>query len=394
MEPSRINRGHLRFILILGALIAFAPLAIDMYLPAFPAIAAHFGAPAGAVQGTLAAYFIGIAIGQSVVGPLADRYGRLPPLLVGISAFALASIGAAFAPSIEWLTGARFVQALGGCAGIVISRAMVRDLFDERESAQVYSLLMLVMGVAPILAPLLGGFLIVHFNWSFIFLFQAAFAAVCFVAVWRGLGETLPPAGRTKRGFGLILRAYIALMYDRPYMAFTLANAFISASMFAYITGASFVFISYHHLSPEQFALVFGFNALGFVIGAQINAWLLRRISGRTILGVATTVHLVAAFLLAALSYWAPTALAPLIMLLFVLLSCGGFIGANAVAAAMSRAESNAGSAAALNGIVQFVAAACAGAIVGLLNDGTALPMAVVIAGLSLAGTLSRLAAR
>jgi DHA1 family bicyclomycin/chloramphenicol resistance-like MFS transporter len=147
-------------------------------------------------------------------------------------------------------------------------------------------------------------------------------------------------------------------------------------------------------LSPEQFALVFGFNALGFIVGAQVNAWLLRRISGRSILGVATSVHLVAAVLLLALSFFAPAALAPLIMLLFVLLSCGGFIGANAVAAAMSRAQTNAGSAAALNGIVQFGAAACSGAIVGLLNDGTSLPMAMVIAGLSLAGTLSRLAAR
>lgn len=394
MTTTGINRGHLRLILILGSLTAFAPLAIDMYLPAFPSIAAHFGASAGAVQGTLAAYFIGMAIGQSVIGPLADRYGRLPPLLVGISAFALASAAAAQAPSIEWLTFARFVQALGGCAGIVVSRAMVRDLFDERHSAQIYSLLMLVMGVAPILAPLFGGFLIAHFNWSYIFLFQGAFAVLCFFAVWKGLGETLAPAHRVKRNIVSILRGYLALTQDRPYVAFTLANAFISGSMFAYITGSSFVFISYHHLTPEQFAMVFGGNALGFIAGAQVNAWLLRRIPGRTILGYAASVHLAAALLLLALTLMAPQALAPLILLLFTLLACGGFIGANAVAAAMSRAQSNAGSAAALNGIVQFGAAAGAGAIVGALNDGTALPMAAVIAVLSLSGTLARLAAR
>lgn len=389
-----LHRGHLSMILILGALMAFGPLAIDMYLPAFPAIADHFGASAGAVQGTLAAYFVGIALGQSVVGPLSDRYGRLPPLLIGITAFVLASFGAAYAPSIEWLTAARFIQALGGCSGIVISRAMVRDLFDERHSAQVYSLLMLVMGVAPILAPLLGGFLIAHFNWSFIFLFQGCFALLVFFVIWRGLGETLPPARRHSSGIISVLYAYLALMRDRPYLAFTFANAFISAGMFAYITGASFIFISLFKLTPEHFALLFGLNASGFIIGAQVNVWLLRKFSGRTILAVATSVHLVASMCLLASSLFAPSAMLPLAAMLFVQLACGGFIGANAVAAAMSRAQNNAGAAAALNGIMQFGMAAFAGAAVGLLNDGSSLPMAGIIFGLSLAGTLARLAAR
>jgi DHA1 family bicyclomycin/chloramphenicol resistance-like MFS transporter len=393
-SETGIHRGHLRLILILGALMAFGPLAIDMYLPAFPAIADHFGASAGAVQGTLAAYFTGIALGQSVVGPLSDRYGRLPPLLIGIAAFVLASFGAAHAPSVEWLTAARFIQALGGCAGIVISRAMVRDLFDEQNSAQVYSLLMLVMGVAPILAPLLGGFFIAHFSWSFIFLFQGSFALVVFLVVWRGLGETLPPAQRHASGFASVLYAYFALTRDRPYVAFTFTNAFISAGMFAYITGASFIFISFFKFSPEQFALLFGFNAAGFIIGAQVNAWLLRRISGRLILAVATSVHLAAAGGLLASSLIVPNAMLPLAAMLFVQLACGGFIGANAVAAAMSRAQNNAGAAAALNGIVQFGMAAFAGAAVGLLNNGTSLPMAAVIFSLSLAATLARLAAR
>lgn len=393
-DQSGIHRGHLRFILILGALTAFAPLAIDMYLPAFPAIAAHFGTGEGAVQGTLAAYFIGMALGQSVIGPLSDRYGRLPPLLLGITAFALASLGATFAPSIEWLVAARFLQALGGCAGIVVARAMVRDLFDERHSAQVYSLLMLVMGVAPILAPLFGGFLIAHFNWTLIFLFQAGFAVLCFFAVWRGLGETLPQGRRVASGFVSVLYAYLSLLKDRQYVAFTLANAAISGSMFAYITGSSFVFISYHKLSPEIFAVIFGLNALGFILGAQVNAWLLRFYEGRFILGVGMSVHLVASMALLAHALLAPQMLVPLAAIFFILLGCGGFIGANAVAAAMSRASNNVGAAAALNGVVQFAAAFCAGAFVGVLNDGTALPMAGVIATLSIIGTVSRLAAR
>lgn len=393
-QAEGLHRGHLPMILILGALIAFAPLAIDMYLPAFPAIAAHFGTSPGAVQGTLAAYFIGIALGQSVVGPLSDRFGRLPPLLIGISAFALASFGAAHAPTIEWLVFARFLQALGGCAGIVISRAMVRDLFDERHSAQVYSLLMLVMGVAPILAPLLGGFLIAHFDWSFIFLFQGSFAVLCLVLVWRGLGETLPHERRLKSSLSTVLYAYLALTRDRPYVAFTFVNAFISASMFAYITGASFIFISFYKATPEQFALIFGGNAAGFIAAAQVNAWLLRRYSGRSIMSVAVGAHLIVATIMLGLNLVTYDMPALLAATLFAQLTVSGFIGANAVAAAMSRAQNNAGAAAALNGIVQFAMAAFAGALVGFFDNGTPLPMAAVIFALSLAGALSRIAAR
>ncbi|MDO8290090.1 MAG: multidrug effflux MFS transporter [Parvibaculum sp.] len=393
-KPTEIHRGHLSLVLILGSLTAFAPLAIDMYLPAFPAIAAHFGTSAGAVQGTLAAYFIGMALGQSVIGPLADRYGRLPPLMIGILAFAAASAGVAYAPSIEWMTVMRFLQAFSGCAGIVISRAMVRDLFDEKQSAQIYSLLMLVMGAAPILAPLLGGFYVAHFDWSYIFLSMSAFALFISAVVWRYLGETLPPQKRVKRNFVSVLRAYLALCGDRPYVAFTLANAFISGSMFAYITGSSFIFIRHFGLEPEEFAFVFGANAFCFIIGAQVNARLLRRFSGRDIMAVAMSVHLIGAVTLLMVSLLAPMAIIPFIATLFVLLTCGGFIGANAVAAAMSRASNNIGAAAALNGVVQFGMAACGGALVGALNNGTAIPMAAVIVGLSIAGTLSRLAAR
>ncbi|MGB3810799.1 MAG: Bcr/CflA family multidrug efflux MFS transporter [Parvibaculum sp.] len=393
-SASGVSRSHLRFILILGALTAFAPLAIDMYLPAFPAIAQHFGTSAGAVQGTLAIYFIGMALGQSVLGPLSDRFGRLPPLLLGIAAFSLASVWAAHAANIESLVAARFVQALGGCAGIVIARAMVRDLFEERESAQVYSLLMLVMGVAPILAPVIGGLVLTNFGWPVIFWLLGGFGAVCFVAVWWGLGETLPVSRRSSGGFFPVLRAYLALARDRQFVAFTLANAFISAAMFAYITGSPFVFIDFHKLSPEHYAFIFGANALGLIAASQINAFLLRRISGRRILAVSITAHLVAALCLVGATIYAPDALLPLLAALFVVVGSVGFVGSNAVAAAMSRAQDFIGAAAALNGVVQFAAAACAGAIVGMLNDGTPLPMALVIAGLSIAGTLARLFAR
>jgi DHA1 family bicyclomycin/chloramphenicol resistance-like MFS transporter len=253
---------------------------------------------------------------------------------------------------------------------------------------------MLVMGVAPILAPVVGGFLLVHFDWSFIFLLLSAFGAICFIAVWKGLGETLAPQRRSSGGLLPVLHAYLALTRDRQFVAFTLANAFITAAMFAYITGSPFVFIAFHKLSPEHYALIFGANALGLIAASQLNAFLLRRISGRTILAASVTVHLAGALALVGFTLSAPDALLPLMASLFIVVGSVGFIGANAVAAAMSRARNYIGAAAALNGVVQFAIAAAASALVGALNDGTPLPMAAVIAGLSIAGTLSRLAAR
>lgn len=395
MNASNSLAARIRFIVILGALIAFAPLSIDMYLPAFPAIADHFGVAPGAVQTTLAVFFVGLAVGQGVVGPITDRVGRMPPLFIGISMFVGASIWAALAPDIESLTAARLLQALGGCAGIVVSRAMVRDLFDERSSAQVYSLLMLVMGLAPILAPMIGGFIIAHYEWHMIFWVLAAFGFACLPAALFGLGETLP---REKRHRSLsiahIAGAYLALFRDRPFMGFALANGFISSAMFAYITGSPFVFIELHGLSPDTYALLFGVNATGLIAAAQMNAFLLRRHSSRTILKLAMAVHLLAALGLLVFTLLLPGVFLPLATCLFVAVSSIGFIGANAIAAAMARAEGYIGAASALTGILQFALAAAAGGLVGAFNDGTALPMALVIAGASIAGTLARLSAR
>lgn len=395
MHASSPAGIRVSFVVILGALIAFAPLSIDMYLPAFPAIADDLGASAGAVQATLAVFFIGLALGQGVVGPISDRMGRLPPLLAGIAVYVAASIWAALAPDIESLMAARFLQALGGCVGIVTSRAMVRDLFDEQSSARVFSLLMLVMGLAPILAPIIGGVLIEFFEWHAIFWVLAAFGLACVPAVLFGLGETLPPEKRLREG-GVIsaLRAYVALCADRPFMGFALANAFISAGMFAYITGSPFVFIELHELSPSAYAMLFGINAGGLILAAQVNAYLLRHYSSRAILRVAMNVHLAAALALVAATLVMPGSFYLLAGCIFVAVAVLGFVGANATAAAMARAEGNIGAASALTGILQFALAAGAGGLVGLLNDGTALPMVLVILAVSIAATLSRYMAR
>lgn len=383
------RRGSLRFIVILGALTAFAPLSIDMYLPAFPAIEAHYGVGAAAVQATLATFFVGLAVGQAFYGPISDRYGRRGPLVIGIALYVLASALAAIAPGIETLTLARLAQALGGCAGIVIARAMVRDLFHERDAARVYSHLMLVMGVAPILAPVLGAYLLEIGDWSVIFWVLGLFGLLCIAAVTFGLHETLPPERRTSDGVGGALRGYVALLRDRPFLALAFCSAFASGSLFAYITASPFVFISLHDVSTRTFAILFGMNAFGLILSSQINARLLRRFTSRQILQAAGVANAAAALGLAAVVLVAPAWFAGFVALLFLFVGSLGFLFPNVVATAMARAQTRAGAASALIGVLQFLMGALAAAVVGQLGAGSAVPMVLVMTVASLAGLMS-----
>jgi DHA1 family bicyclomycin/chloramphenicol resistance-like MFS transporter len=385
----------IRLVLILGALTAFGPLSIDMYLPSFPALEADLGVSAGAVQATLAVFFAGLACGQPLYGPLSDRYGRRPPLLAGIVLFAIGSFAAALAPDIDSLTVARLVQALGGCAGMVMARAMVADLFDERGSARVFSLLMLVMGLAPILAPLAGGQLLVLFGWRSIFCFLGLFAVGAFVAAAWGLGETHPPERRSSGGIGAAGRAYARLLLETRFLAFAFAGALAMAGLFAYITGSPFVFIQLHHVSPQDFGFLFGLNAFGIIAASQLNVRLLRRYSGQSILAVATLVNLAAGLALVAVAASGAGGLALLMVPLFVAIASLGFIIANSVAAAMAQIASDRGSASALIGTFQFGIAAVVSAVLGAVGSASALPMALVIAGAAAAAALlSRVARR
>jgi DHA1 family bicyclomycin/chloramphenicol resistance-like MFS transporter len=388
LRPA-IGGNRLRFIVILGALTAFAPLSIDMYLPAFPAIEAHFGVGPGAVQATLAVFFVGLAVGQGFYGPIADRYGRRGPLVAGIALYVVASALAAFAPDVGTLTLARLAQALGGCAGIVIARAMVRDLFHEREAARVYSHLMLVMGVAPILAPVLGAYVLEVAGWSAIFWVLSGFGVLCIAAVTFGLPETLPAERRTSDGVGGALRGYAALCADRPFMGLAFCSAFASGSLFAYITASPFVFISLHGVSATTFSILFGANAFGLILSSQINAALLRRFTSRQILGIAGLANAVAGLGLAAVALTAPGWFAGFVVLLFLFVGSLGFLFPNAVATAMARAQTRAGGASALIGMLQFLLGALAAALVGQIGEGSALPMALVMVVASVAGLIS-----
>jgi DHA1 family bicyclomycin/chloramphenicol resistance-like MFS transporter len=369
---------NFRTILILGALSAFGPLAIDFYLPAFPAMALAFGTDENQVQMTLSAYFFGLSIGQLAYGPVADRFGRRVPLLIGVGLFTAASLACAYAPNLEWLIAARFVQALGGCAGMVISRAIVSDKCDAVGSAKVFSQLMLVMGLAPILAPLIGGVLVNVAGWQSIFLALTVFSALAGLAVATGLPESLP-AHIARQPLSGAMRQYGRLLADPLFLGHALTGGIAIAGMFAYIAGSPFVIIKLYGVPAEYFGWLFGANAAGFILVAQVNARLLAKRGPAFLLARAVWVYLAAGLALLAVSALHPTHLWPLLIPLFVCIASLGCISPNAAACAMNGQGARAGSASALLGCLQFSVAAGASALVGVLHDGTAVPMAMVI---------------
>lgn len=378
---------NLRTILILGALSAFGPLAIDFYLPGFPAMALAFGTDEKHIQTTLAAYFLGLSLGQLAYGPVADRFGRRIPLLVGVSLFTLASVACAFAPNLDALILARFVQALGGCAGMVLSRAIVSDKCDAVASAKVFSQLMLVMGLAPILAPMLGGVLVNLYGWQSIFIALTLFSALCTVAVAAGLPESLP-ATVPRQPLSGALRQYGRLLKDRVFLGHALTGGIAIAGMFSYIAGSPFVFIKLYGVPPEHYGWLFGSNAAGFILVAQVNARLLAKRGPAFLLVRTVWIYLAAGLSLLVISALQPAMLWPLLIPLFVCIASLGCIIPNASACAMSGQGARAGSASALLGCLQFSVAAGAAALVGVLHDGSAVPMALVISlcGLGAAG--------
>lgn len=380
-----------RLAVVLGILTAFGPLSIDMYLPALPTIADDFGVATARVQTTLALFFIGLAAGQFVYGPLADRIGRRRPLLFGCGLYTLASLGCLVAPSIEALSGLRLLQALGGCAGMVIARSVVRDCFDAQESARMFSLLMLVMGLAPITAPLIGGQLLIFFGWRSIFWLLAGFGLLCLLLVSMALPETLPPERRIRAGLGRTLATYRDLLADRPFVGFALTTGLSGAAMFTYITGSPFVVIELYGVTPQAYGWIFGANAFGLILASQLNRWLLGRYKSGTILSVALLAVAVASLALVGIAAGGSGSLAALLVPLFICIAGYGIVSPNAAAAALGPHGQVAGSASALLGGLQFAVGTAASTLVSLLHNGSALPMAGVIAACCLGALTSYL---
>lgn len=355
-------------------------MSIDMYLPSLPTIAAEFGSDPSAAQFTLSSFFIGLALGQALHGPLADRYGRKPPLYAGLALYTVASVGCALAPDIATLTVWRFIQAVGGCAGIVIARAVVRDRFDTHTSARVYSSLMLVMGLAPILAPIAGGWILVFAGWRAIFIVLALFGLVCLVVSWRYLPETRPADTISSSGVSAALRVYGALLRDRRFIGYTLSGGLAHAGLFAYITGSPHVFIEGYGVPVWAYGGLFGFNALGLIASSQINRRLLLRHSADAILRRANRATVALGLALLAVAASGSGGLLALLIPLFGYLASLGFTAPNAMAEALAHQGARAGSASALIGALQFGVATVSSTLVGLLG-GSAISMAAVIAG-------------
>ena len=368
-----------RLILILGALTTFGPFSVDMYLPSFPAIARDLNASAAAVQVTLSAFLVGLAAGQLILGPVSDRFGRRAPLIAGLVLYSLASIACANAPNIESLWFARFVQSIGACAMIVIARAAVRDLYHGAEAARFFSLLMLVLGAAPIVGPLLGAFILENFGWRGIFWLLAAMSAATLAAVSFGLPETLPADRRSGSGIPGALKAYLTLLRDRRFLAPTLAADCVFAGLFAFIAGGPFVFIELHGLSPQAFGLLFSVNAIGLLIASQVNAHLVLRFGPARMLTAALLIYFLGAAVLTVNAVTGFGGFVGLAIPLFVCFSMVGIAPTNAMALAQEHYPHAAGSAAALFGSIQFGIGAIIGALTGLLHDGTAMPMAGMI---------------
>ncbi len=381
--------SHTRLALILGALAALGPLAIDTYLPAFPAIALDLGTDAPRMQGTLAAYFAGLAIGQAAFGPVTDRYGRRVPLLAGLVVFALASAGCALATSVEQLTWLRLMQSLGGCAGMVIARAVVRDVAEEQAAVRLMARLMLVMGLAPILAPLLGGWLLGFAGWRGIFVMLALYAAVMAGVIWFVLPETLPAALRRRDSAVGIMRVYGQLLKDRRFMGPALAGGLSIGGMFAYIASSPFVLMEFFGLSPTGYALVFGANAAGLILVSQITAWATKHVAPAQLLRIALLVPQAGGAVLLLGAGTGQAGLGLVVAGLAVNVAALGAILPLSAAMAMAPHGRVAGSASALLGTLQFSLGAMAGALTGLLHDGTSMPMAVVVASSSLGGYLA-----
>src|SRR5262249_8621393 len=268
---------HTELIILLGALTAFAPVSIDMYLPALPTIGAAFSAEPGHVQLSLASFFLGLATGQAFYGPISDRFGRKRPLYVGLFLFALASAGCALSTSIDMLIVLRFFQALGACSGQVIARAVVRDLFEAKESARAFSLLLLVMGVSPILAPLIGGQIIGWFEWRVVFWVITALAVLGLVGVILRIPETHRHENKRSLQLHAVIAVYAQLLADRTFIGYAVTGGLAMAGLYTYIVATPFVFIELFHVPANRFGLFFGINAVGLIGASQINVRLIRR---------------------------------------------------------------------------------------------------------------------
>ncbi len=375
----------------MGLLTALGPLAIDMYLPAFSAMATELNVSHGHIERTLASYLLGLAMAQLFYGPLADRYGRKKPLLLGLSIFIIASLGCASATDINHLVMWRIAQAFGGAAGMVIPRAVIRDNFDTRDASKALSILMLIMGATPILAPILGAQVLLLADWRWIFHIMTLGATALLISAVLSMQETLNPDNVIPLGARIIARNYLALLRHKRFVFYALAGGFGTAGMFSYIAGSPRIFIEVYGTGPQYFGVLFGLNAAALIIMAQVSARMLNQRTPETLLKFAQASVVCITLIALALTLTGHLTLLLLMLCLMGFMGSQGFISPNAAALALREQGHRLGAASAMMGTIQMLCGASAGLLVSLWQTPSALPLTGLLA---LCATLSWLFGR
>ena len=377
------KRTYVTYILILGLLTAIGPFSIDMYLPGFDDIARSLHTSAATVALSLSSYFIGVAVGQLLYGPLMDRHGRKKPLYAGLGLYIVATAICMQARDINTLIVLRFIQAVGSCGAQVAAMAMVRDLFGAKESAKVFSLLLLVVGASPMIAPTVGGYVVVAFGWRTVFLILGIISVVVTLLTIFFLPESYPADRNFSLRPGPIIRNFISVLQIRQFLVSALVEAFAFAGLFAYVSGSPILFMNIFHVDKRTYGWIFAFLSVAFIVLSQFNGRLLRRFTSLQIIRVALTGQVIVSviFLAGSLADW--YGLGSTIVLLFLFLTFLGFTYPNAAALALAPFDKNAGTASSLLGTLQMGIGALSSIVVSAFSNGTAVPMVAVIAGTS-----------
>ncbi|MEC1672592.1 multidrug effflux MFS transporter [Bacillus mojavensis] len=381
---STAARFRLGMVFILGTLASLGPLSLDMYLPALPQVAADLHTTASLAQLSLTFCLLGLALGQMIVGPLSDMKGRRKPLIISMVLYTLSSLLCAFSPSVAFLIIMRFIQGFTGAAGIVIAR----DMYSGKDLTAFFSLLMLVNGAAPILAPITGGFILQFTDWSTVFIVLAGIGCLIFVAVLTALPESLPPEKRTKGGLRETLTTFRHLLADRAFMGFAFSQAFIMTGMFAYISGSPFVLQNIYGVSAQMFSMLFAINGAGIIAATQMTGRLAKNVDERKLFISGLLISIIgSAALLLSLTF--DLGLFAVYASLFIIVSSVGIVTTTGFTLAMQKQEKGAGSAAALLGLLPFIGGAIAAPLVGVAGEESAWPMALSIFGFDVLAILS-----